>query len=163
MRPLATLLISLSPLTALGVDIGPFTITGFAKAEVSMASNQCASCQRFPNEARHRPWADELAQGVPYGKHGASLTLFQPYISTKEFDLGRGFKAKALISQRWRDGRQDIAGVWYEKTPRSRMRTMVWFRSAPSQRAVGASPITPTGPIWALLIPGPPVVRATVC
>ena len=101
--------------TALALDIGPLTITGFAKAEVSTASNQCASCQRFPNEARHRPWADELAQGVPFGKDGASLTLFQPYISTKEFDLGRGFKAKGLISQRWRDGRQDIAGVWYEK------------------------------------------------
>ncbi|MCE2878327.1 MAG: hypothetical protein LW719_02605, partial [Comamonadaceae bacterium] len=82
MRLFACVLISLLPLTALGVDFGPFTITGFAKAEVSTASNQCASCQRFPNEARHRPWADELAQGVPFGKDGASLTLFQPYIST---------------------------------------------------------------------------------
>jgi len=115
MKLFATVLISLLPLTTLGVDFGPFTITGFAKIEASHASNQCTNCQLNANEARHRPWAEELAQGVPYGTAGTNLTLFQPYIGTKEFDLGGGFKVKGLLSQRWRDGKQDIAGVLYEK------------------------------------------------
>lgn len=100
---------------AKAIDFGPFTLTGFAKAEVSTASNQCAQCQRYPSEDRHRPWADELAQGVPYGTAGSNLTLFQPYIGTREFNLGGGFKVKGLLSQRWRDGKQDIPGVVYER------------------------------------------------
>ena len=36
------------------VDFGPFTLTGFAKAEVSRASNQCADCQLNLGESRHR-------------------------------------------------------------------------------------------------------------
>ena len=115
MKHLAIAIISLLPLTTMAVDFGPFTLTGFAKVEASRASNQCSTCQLYPNEARHRPWADELAQGVPYGTGNSNLTLFQPYLGTKEFDLGRGFKVKGLISQRWRDGREDIPGVWYEK------------------------------------------------
>jgi hypothetical protein len=97
------------------VDFGPFTLTGFAKVEVSRASNQCSNCQLNANEDRHRPWADALAPGVSYGTSGRHLTLFQPYIGTKEFDLGQGFKVKGLLSQRWRDGKQDISGVVYEK------------------------------------------------
>jgi hypothetical protein len=97
------------------VDFGPFTLTGFAKIEASRASNQCSNCQLIANEDRHRPWADALAQGVPYGTAGSNLTLFQPYIGTQEFNLGGGFKVKGLLSQRWRDGKQDIQGVLYEK------------------------------------------------
>jgi hypothetical protein len=115
MKLFATVLVGLLPLTALAVDFGPFTLTGFAKLEASRASNQCSNCQLNANEDRHRPWADALASGVPYGTSGSNLTLFQPYLGTKEFDLGGGFKVKGLLSQRWRDGKQDIAGVMYEK------------------------------------------------
>lgn len=101
-------------LPAKAVDLGPFTLTGFVKIEASQASNQCSNCQLNANEDRHRPWADALAEGVPFGTKGSTLTLFQPYLGTKEFSLGRGFKVKGLLSQRWRDGKQDIKGVWYE-------------------------------------------------
>lgn len=97
------------------VDFGPFTLTGFAKAEVSRASNQCADCQLNLGESRHRPWADALAEGKEYGSKGGKITLFQPYLATKDFDLGQGFKLKGLLSQRWRDGKEDIPGIWYEK------------------------------------------------
>lgn len=100
---------------AMAIDLGPFTLTGFAKAEISRASNQCSDCQAVPGEARHRPWADDLAQGKAFGTREGKVTLFQPYLGTKEFDLGGGFKAKGLISQRWRDGKEDIPGIWYEK------------------------------------------------
>jgi hypothetical protein len=100
---------------ALAVDFGPFTLTGFAKGEVSRASNQCVDCQLIAGEPRHRPWADALASGQVYGAGQRDLTLFQPYLGTKEFELGNGFKAKGLISQRWRDGKVDIEGIWYEK------------------------------------------------
>jgi predicted porin len=100
---------------AMAVDFGPFTLTGFAKAEVSRASNQCSDCQAIPGEVRHRPWADDLAEGKAFGTRDGKVTLFQPYLGTKEFDLGGGFKAKGLISQRWRDGKEDIPGIWYEK------------------------------------------------
>ncbi len=101
--------------TAWAVDFGPFTLTGFAKVEVSRASNQCADCQLNAGEGRHRPWADALATGKPFGSGESNVTLFQTYLGTKEFDLGRGFKVKGLISQRWRDGKEDISGIWYEK------------------------------------------------
>ncbi len=115
MKKQAILFSVMLPVYAAAVDFGPFTLTGFAKIETSRASNQCSNCQLNANEDRHRPWADELAQGVPYGTSGSHLTLFQPYIGTKEFDLGGGFKVKGLLSQRWRDGKPDIAGVVYEK------------------------------------------------
>jgi hypothetical protein len=101
--------------SAMAVDFGPFTLTGFAKAEVSRASNQCADCQLNAGESRHRPWADALAPGKPFGTKVGNVTLFQPYLGTKEFDLGNGFKVKGLFSQRWRDGKEDIPGIWYEQ------------------------------------------------
>lgn len=96
------------------IDFGPFSLTGFAKAETTVGSNQCPNCQRFPDENRQRFWADELVPGRPYGKDEATVTLFQPYLGAK-FDLGKGFKLSGLLSQRWRDGRADIPGFWYEK------------------------------------------------
>jgi hypothetical protein len=45
---------------ASALDFGPFTFTGFAKVEWVRGSNQCTDCQRFPDEGRHRLWADEL-------------------------------------------------------------------------------------------------------
>ena len=114
MKLLITGLLSLFSFASFALDVGPFTLTGFAKVEASQASNQCKTCQRFPDEARHRPWADELNQGVPFGTTGSTLTLFQPYLGLKDIQLGGGFKVKGLLSQRWRDGKQDIAGVMYE-------------------------------------------------
>lgn len=113
MFPVAGLLFSIP--FAHAVDIGPFTITGFAKAEYSGSTNQCANCQYVPNEDRQRPWADATSLGVPYGTNEGGMTLFQPYLGTKEFNLGNGFKIKGLLSQRWRDGKQDIQGIMYEK------------------------------------------------
>ena len=97
------------------VDIGPFTITGFAKAEFSRTSNICEDCQAVPGEDRQRPWADPIAPGKPFGTVTSPVaTLIQPYIATKEFDLGQGWRIKGLYSQRWRDGNIDIPGVTYE-------------------------------------------------
>ena len=90
------------------VDVGPLTINGFVKLESSRSSNQCGDCQLVPGEARHRPWADDLADGKSYGTKGGHVSLIQPYIGTKEFDLGKGFKVKGLVSQRWRDGNVDL-------------------------------------------------------
>ena len=97
------------------VDVGPLTINGFVKLETSSASNQCSDCQLVAGEARHRPWADDIANGKSYGTKGGNVSLAQPYIGTKEFDLGNGFKVKGLISQRWRDGKVDIPGIMYEQ------------------------------------------------
>ena len=113
-RWLVSVLWALVP-SAWAVDLGPFTLTGFAKVEFTRASNQCVNCQTYPTEDRQKPWADALALGKRYGVNDASLTLFQPYLGTRNFDLGAGFKVKGLLSQRWRDGRVDIPGVWYEK------------------------------------------------
>lgn len=115
MKLLAIFSACILPVVAQAVDFGPFTLTGFAKIDVTRASNQCSNCQFNANEDRHRPWADELAQGVPYGTANGNVTLFQPYIGTQEFSLGGGFKIKGLLSQRWRDGKQDIPGVLYER------------------------------------------------
>ena len=100
---------------AQSLEVGPFTLNGFVKLEVSRASNQCVGCQTFPNEERHKPWADTIADGKPYGTRDGTLSLFQPYLGTRHFDLGQGLKVRGLLSQRWRDGKVDIPGVWYEK------------------------------------------------
>jgi predicted porin len=112
------------------VDFGPFTLNGFAKLEVSRASKVCGggsvnnlntagdtnstACQLFPGENRERPWADALVLGREFGNKSGHITLAQPYLGVK-FDLPQGFKLQGLISQRWRDGKIDIPGIWYEK------------------------------------------------
>jgi hypothetical protein len=109
---LATLLLSTG---SQALDVGPLTITGFAKLEFSKTSNICTDCQVEPGEERQRPWADDIAPGKVYGTDDSSTSLFQPYIGTKEFDLGQGWRIKGLYSQRWRDGNVDIPGIEYEK------------------------------------------------
>ena len=101
---------------AAAVDFGPFSLTGFAKVEATRVSPYCKanSCQRDPLASKEFPWADELVQGKPYGAGTAHVTLFQPYLGFK-YDLPRGFKVNALLSQRWRDGKEDFKGFWYEK------------------------------------------------
>ncbi|MGY0195957.1 hypothetical protein ACWA7J_12895 [Leptothrix sp. BB-4] len=96
------------------LDLGPFTLSGFAKIESQTGSNQCPDCQRFPAEDKQRFWADELVAGKPYGRHTQTTTLLQPYLGAK-FDLGGGYRLQGLLSQRWRDGKADIPGFWYEK------------------------------------------------
>ena len=112
---IGTLLALCFPATALAFDLGPLTITGFVKLEAGRTGNICENCQTAANEQRHRPWADEITPGLPYGTKDGTLTLAQPYIATKDFDLGKGFKMRGLWSQRWRDGRVDIEGVEYER------------------------------------------------
>jgi predicted porin len=89
-------------------------LTGFAKVEWVRSSNQCADCQRYPDEGRHRLWADELVPGTEYGTDSRTVTLIQPWLAA-HFDLGHGIKLQGLLSQRWRDGKEDIPGFWYEK------------------------------------------------
>lgn len=102
---------------AQGIDFGPFTLTGFAKAEALRQSGVCPGnrCQRDPLARKDFVWADELVQGSTFGPANTHVTLFQPYLSAK-FDLGGGFRAKGMISQRWRDGKEDFKGYWYDRS-----------------------------------------------
>lgn len=110
----AALLIA-APVLSQAVDLGPFVINGFVKIEAGRTSNVCEDCQTAANENRHRPWADAITPGLPFGTQDGTVTLAQPYIGTKDFNLGKGFKVRGLWSQRWRDGKVDIEGVEYEK------------------------------------------------
>lgn len=105
----------LLPLTgqALDLNFGPFSLTGFAKAEFTRGSNNCSTCQLFPDEDKQRIWADELVPGRPFGTENETVTLFQPYLGA-QFDLGGGFKLYGLLSQRWRDGEVDVPDYLYE-------------------------------------------------
>lgn len=96
------------------LEFGPFSLTGFAKAEAQQGSNHCPNCQRFPAEDKQRFWADEVVPGRTYGTETTHVVLFQPYLGAK-FDLGYGVKLSGLLSQRWRDGDTDIPGFLYEK------------------------------------------------
>ncbi|MEY4979404.1 MAG: hypothetical protein RLZZ352_1674 [Pseudomonadota bacterium] len=111
---LLTCLAVLGAPQAQALDLGPFRITGFVKAETVTAGNQCEDCQRFPDEGRQRLWADDLVSGKSYGTENKTVTLFQPWLAYNQ-DVGHGIKLHGLLSQRWRDGKTDIPGVWYEK------------------------------------------------
>ncbi|MFM2118668.1 MAG: hypothetical protein RL722_136 [Pseudomonadota bacterium] len=111
---LATLVVA-GPAAAL--DLGSnFTLNGFVKLEATRISTYCKdnSCQVDPLATKEFPWADEMVQGKGYGSGSTSLTLAQPYLGAK-FDLPQGFKLTGLLSQRWRDGKEDFPGFWYEK------------------------------------------------
>jgi hypothetical protein len=99
------------------IDFGPFSLTGFAKADVTRISSKCElqDCQVEKFASREFIWSDELVQGVGYGAGTTHVTLFQPYLGAK-FDLPRGFKLSGLISQRWRDGKEDFKGFLYDKS-----------------------------------------------
>ncbi len=111
---LAAIGLSAAWVSAYAIDLGPFQLTGFAKAEVGKVNNKCADCQLYPSEGKERSWADTLIPGAAYGPAGTHVTLFQPFLGFKH-DLGHGLRFSALLSQRWRDGKEDIPGFWYEK------------------------------------------------
>jgi len=127
---LAGALLSLSA-SSYAIDFGPdgmFSLTGFAKVETALNSNQCKDCARFPLEDKHRIWADELVNGKEYKTMGQTTILFQPWLGAK-YNLGQGYSASALLSQRFRGGAgnvldsvksidRDMAfdpNIWYEK------------------------------------------------
>jgi hypothetical protein len=116
-QSIALALMLLTSASSQAIDFGPegmFSLTGFAKAEVQRGSNHCNDCQVFPLENKQRIWADDLVVGKPYGTSNTDVNLFQPWFGMK-YDLGQGYKFNALVSQRWRDGKEDIPGFWYEK------------------------------------------------
>ena len=96
------------------VDFGPFTLTGFIKNEFVRSSRQCPTCQVEPLENKQRVWADALVSGAPYETRTTQVVLFQPWL-TANFDLGRGVKVSGMLSQRRRDGDDDIPGFLYER------------------------------------------------
>lgn len=100
--------------SAQAIDFGPFSLNGFAKAELTGVSDLCENCQARGGENKQRYWADPLVQGASYGEGTTHVTLVQPYIGVR-FDLPRGFKVGALLSQRWRDGKEDFKGFWYDQ------------------------------------------------
>lgn len=110
------------PAASQALDWGPFSLTGFAKAEITRTSNTCdprpGDCQLAKKdgfyEGKEKKWADELVQGSTYKTTESHTTLIQPYLGVK-FDLPLGFKFSGLLSQRWRDGKEDIPGFYYEK------------------------------------------------
>jgi hypothetical protein len=102
-----------APAAALAVDFGPFSLTGFVKAEAQRITNACEDCQREAGENRQRIWADDIAFGKSYGGNTATVTLFQPYLGFNQ-RVGGGFEVFALLSQRWRDGEVDIEDWLYE-------------------------------------------------
>jgi hypothetical protein len=99
---------------AAAIDFGPFSLNGFGKAEVQRGTNVCTDCQREAGENRQRLWADDIVYGKRYGTETTHITLVQPYLGVKQ-DLGGGFKAFGLLSQRWRDGEVDLPGWLYER------------------------------------------------
>jgi predicted porin len=116
-QSLAMALMLMTSVSSHAIDFGPegmFSLTGFAKVEAQRGSNHCNDCQLFPQENKQRIWADDLVVGRPYGTSNTNVSLFQPWFGAK-YDLGQGYKFNALVSQRWRDGKEDIPGFWYEK------------------------------------------------
>ena len=98
---------------AQALDFGPFSLTGFVKAEAQRTTNSCEDCQREPGENRQRVWADDIAFGKPFGTNTATVTLVQPYLGFNQ-RVGGGVEVFALLSQRWRDGEVDVEGWLYE-------------------------------------------------
>ena len=103
------------PGTAGAIDFGPFSLTGFAKVEFTHGSNQCPDCAVNPNESKDKIWADALIPGASIKTRGNHVTLLQPYLGVK-FDLPQGFQVGGLASKRWRDGKEDIRGFWWDKS-----------------------------------------------
>jgi hypothetical protein len=111
---LSALALAAATAPARAIDFGPFSLTGFAKAEFTRTTNVCEGCQREDGEARHRRWADDIVFGRPFGTRDSDVTLVQPYLGYKQ-NVGKGWQVFALLSQRWRDGKVDLDGWLYER------------------------------------------------
>lgn len=96
------------------LDYGPFSLTGFAKWETQRTNNTCAHCQLYPDALKDEPWGDTLVPGAHYGAAEMNTFLIQPWLGA-HYDLGHGYKIEGLLSQRWRNGKQDIPGFYYER------------------------------------------------
>lgn len=114
----------LSALVAVGVggvtgaqafEAGPFSLTGFAKANLGYVSNGCTDCQRDTSAGRHFIWADDLAFGKEYGGLATDSVQIQPILGVK-FALPKGFTISGTYAQRYRDGKADLPGVVYERS-----------------------------------------------
>lgn len=113
-RAAAAALLAALAASAQAIDVGPFSLTGFAKVEVTRGSNQCPDCAVNPNEGKDKIWADPLIPGSRILTRENKVTLLQPYLGVK-FDLPGGYKVGGLVSKRWRDGKEDIPGFWWDK------------------------------------------------
>lgn len=111
---MAAVLLGTAAASAQAIDFGPFSLNGFAKVEFTRGSNQCPDCAVNPGESKDKIWADPLIPGATLRTRDNSVSLVQPYLGVK-FDLPQGFKAGGLISKRWRDGKEDIPGFWWDK------------------------------------------------
>ncbi len=114
--PVACCLLGLGAAAAAqAFEVGPFRLSGFAKASAGRVSNGCEDCQRDPQAGRHFIWADDLVFGRQYGSLDTDSVQFQPTLGV-QFDLPEGFKLSAAYSQRWRDGKADLPGAVYERS-----------------------------------------------
>ncbi len=115
-RPAAAVLLGTLAASAQAIDFGPFSLTGFGKVDFTRGSNQCPDCGVNPGEGKDKIWADPLIPGASIGTPDKvdRVTLVQPYLGVK-FDLPGGFKVGGLVSKRWRDGKEDIKGFWWDK------------------------------------------------
>lgn len=112
----AVLMLSLGAASAVhAIEFGPFSLTGFAKVSVGRVNAGCEDCQREPEAGRHFIWADDIAYGKRYGGLNTDSVQIQPVLGFK-YDLPRGFKVSAALSQRWRDGEPDLPGIVYERS-----------------------------------------------
>jgi hypothetical protein len=96
-------------------EVGPFSLSGFAKVSAGLVSNGCDGCQRDAEAGRHFIWADDIVYGKEYGGLKTHSVQFQPTLGVK-FDLPQGFALSGAFSQRLRDGRPDLPGVYYERS-----------------------------------------------
>ena len=97
------------------LDGGPtITLNAFAKYETQRNSNVCEDCQRIPSASKDEIWGDQLIPGQPYKTTQIDTLLFEPWLGVKA-DIGRGFTLSALLSQRWRNGEEDVPGFAFER------------------------------------------------
>jgi hypothetical protein len=113
-RTVLAIAAALATTPVLAVEFGPFSLTGFAKIELTRTTNACEDCQREVGEARQRRWADDIVLGKPFGTNDSHVTLLQPYLGFNQ-KIGRGWEAFGLLSQRWRDGKVDLEGWLFER------------------------------------------------
>ena len=115
---------------AQALEYGPFSLTGFAKAEIVRVSDYCEECALEPFENKQRQWADALVYGREYGADNVTLTLFQPYLGLK-FDLPGGSRSKACSAS---------AGATARKTSKASGTTRISRSATPTTAACASAP-----------------------